>query len=258
MARIRTIKPGFFRHEELYLLEKATALPMRISFAGLWTVADREGRFKWRPKEIKLDVLPFDEVDMEDVLDKLFEAGFILKYCVDGKYYGYIPSFLEHQVINAREAKSTLPVITQQCMCMHVHAHGEGKGREEEGKGIQAHVIYVPTDEPKIEATLPLPPVPLEPPIDEDEPFISKSEAFEYLKGNYLVIEETRKTISGKGWPAIDEVHVVGLIKMFVNAKAKIEDPPKEIRQHFRNWIFREPIKNLTEIAETFKRQLSA
>lgn len=110
MARIRTIKPELFRHKGLFDLEQATGLPIRIAWAGLLTVADREGRFKWQPEVIQLDVLPFDrEVPMDMILDALWRAGFIHRYNVGGKEYGRIPSFLEHQVINHKEAKSKIP-----------------------------------------------------------------------------------------------------------------------------------------------------
>lgn len=35
MARIRTIKPEFFLHDELFELEKETGLPVRLTFIGL-------------------------------------------------------------------------------------------------------------------------------------------------------------------------------------------------------------------------------
>ena len=53
MARIRTIKPEFFRHLELYELERDSGLPIRIAFAGLFTVCDREGVFRWKAHELK-------------------------------------------------------------------------------------------------------------------------------------------------------------------------------------------------------------
>ena len=109
MARIRTIKPEFFRHLELYYLEKETGLPLRVAFPGLWTVADREGRFRWQPEVLKLDVLPFDDLDFSRVLDALLTRGFIVKYEVSGKRYGYIPTFKEHQFINNKETPSILP-----------------------------------------------------------------------------------------------------------------------------------------------------
>lgn len=139
MARIRTIKPDFFRHEGLHELECACMLPIRVAFAGLWTVADREGRFQWRPRVLKLDVLPFDNVDFSAVLDALASAGFIVKYEKDGELYGVIPSWAEHQNINKHEAQSRLPDPSTcnkvQRTEMHMHARGEGKGREGEKEG---------------------------------------------------------------------------------------------------------------------------
>ena len=48
MARARNIKPGFFANENL-----AECDPLaRLLFAGLWCLADREGRLEDRPKRI--------------------------------------------------------------------------------------------------------------------------------------------------------------------------------------------------------------
>lgn len=120
MARIRTIKPEFFRHEELYEGEVATGLPLRIAFAGLWTVADREGRFPWRPRALKLDCMPYDQCDFSAVMDALAARGFVQKYEVDGVLYGMVPGWLKHQVINQREAKSIIPEPSEG---VHVQAH---------------------------------------------------------------------------------------------------------------------------------------
>lgn len=108
MSRIRSIKPKFFKHEELFDAERATGLPLRLAFAGLWTVADREGRFKWKPREIKTDVLPYDDVDFSAVMDALAKYNFILKYRCGGDVLGYIPKFAEHQHVNPREAPSII------------------------------------------------------------------------------------------------------------------------------------------------------
>ena len=128
MARIRTVKPDFFRHYELYQAEIRVEMPLRVAFAGLWTAADREGRFKWQPEVLKLDCLPFDVLNFVDVLDALWQEKFIGKYMVDGKAYGYIPSFKKHQVVNQREARSTLPSPSNNKT--HVHAHAENAGTD--------------------------------------------------------------------------------------------------------------------------------
>jgi hypothetical protein len=107
--RIRTIKPEFFHHEGLFEAEMETKLPLRVAFAGLWCIADREGRFKWEPRRIGVQVLPYDGVDFSRVLDALTTRGFVLKYRVGDACFGWIPSFLKHQVINNRESESVLP-----------------------------------------------------------------------------------------------------------------------------------------------------
>lgn len=156
MARIRTIKPAFFRHGALFDAEHSAKLPLRLAFAGLWTAADREGRFRWKPRELKLDCLPFDDVDFSKVLDALAVHGFIHKYEANGNTYGFIPSWKDHQVINIREAKSSFPpppdysgkrsprLVHAHALAgaLHVHApalagalHGRAQdGREEERK----------------------------------------------------------------------------------------------------------------------------
>lgn len=109
MARCRLIRPEFFTHEALYDAEQASGFPLRVAYAGLWTVADREGRFQWRPRVLKLDILPHDAVDFEAVLMALVHAGFVETYTVAGARYGLIPAFTRHQKPHHREPASTLP-----------------------------------------------------------------------------------------------------------------------------------------------------
>jgi hypothetical protein len=137
MARIRTIKPEFFRHEALFEAERKTKLPLRLAFAGLWTACDRNGRFRWQPRVLKLDVLPFDELDFERVLTALRDAGFLVQYEFNGEQFGYIPSWAKHQHVNQREADSVIPAPDSEGarICTHVHAHGEGKGKGRELEG---------------------------------------------------------------------------------------------------------------------------
>ena len=110
MPRIRTVKPEFFRHEALQDIEIANpgAYPMMV-FAGLWVVADREGRFEWRPRRIKLDVLPFLEFDMEETLSLLEEIGLVIRYVHEGNVYGAIVSWERHQVVGRDEPPSEIP-----------------------------------------------------------------------------------------------------------------------------------------------------
>jgi hypothetical protein len=130
MSRIRTIKPEFFRHEELFEAEKSSGLPLRVAFPALWTVVDREGRFRWKPRILKLDCLPFDEVDFEDVLNALCRFGFIVKYRHGTETFGHIPKFVEHQVRNVREPASKLPAPDEYSSCT-VPEHDEASRERE-------------------------------------------------------------------------------------------------------------------------------
>lgn len=116
MPRIRTVKPSFYRHEGLQDLERAHpgAYAMLV-FSGLWTAADCAGRFEWRPRQLKLDILPFLDFDMTATLRLLAEAGFVTYYRVGGKEYGAIPSFHAHQRLSGKEAqeKSKIPAPEQ-------------------------------------------------------------------------------------------------------------------------------------------------
>lgn len=101
MSRIRSVKPAFFRHEKL---QEMGPLSMLI-FQGLWTQCDKAGRFAWRPRTLKLDILPFIDFNMEVELDKLAQAGFITKYEAETEFFGLISSFGEHQRISGKEAQ---------------------------------------------------------------------------------------------------------------------------------------------------------
>jgi hypothetical protein len=136
MARIRTIKPAFFKHVGLFDSERASGLPLRVAYAGLWTVCDRDGRFKWRPREIKVEVLPHDEVDMDAVMTALTDAGFIGRYAVDGEEFGLVPTFRAHQRINAKEPESGIPPPPGEKFsdAGTVPACAEGNGKEKKGR----------------------------------------------------------------------------------------------------------------------------
>ena len=163
MARIRTIKPEFFRHEGLQDLEVAHPgkYPMMV-FAGLWGHCDSEGRFEWRPRQLKLDILPFLDFDMADVLSILEAAGFVKSYEVSGKRYGVIATFRDHQRLTGKEAQDGVkhpePIKEQRdanCETSVKHQGNiserqesqEGKGREEEKEGKRkgkGNGVYAP------------------------------------------------------------------------------------------------------------------
>jgi hypothetical protein len=148
-GRIRTVKPELFKSEALWDLQVETGLPVTQGFVGLWCYADREGRFEWKPRALKSDILPYWDGDMADLLEALASRSFISRYTVDGKDYGHIRSWKEHQRPDHREPASVLPPpeahgVTGNPLGMPGGTPGptearpggrEGKGREGEGNG---------------------------------------------------------------------------------------------------------------------------
>ncbi|MFZ4563637.1 MAG: conserved phage C-terminal domain-containing protein [Bacteroidales bacterium] len=158
MARIRTIKPEFFRHE---VLQDLTILhpklhPMLV-FSGLLGHCDKNGVFEWKPRQLALDILPFvwmqSRVLLDDSLALLRDSRLIQQFDCKGKSYGFIPSFVDHQRINGKEsqAPALYPQPTEDTEFVDSEIPDnqqgsdgeatekqprsqEGKGREEEGK----------------------------------------------------------------------------------------------------------------------------
>lgn len=119
IQRIRTIKPELYKHDLLWRLEQTTMLPLIRLYPALWTCTDREARFEWKPRELKVDCCPYDVFDFEHVLNAFANAGFVVKYIVDGRLYGWIPRFLNHQNLNNRERPSRLPAPPADAIAEH-------------------------------------------------------------------------------------------------------------------------------------------
>lgn len=111
MARIRTIKPEFFTS-----LTIADLTPeQRLTFIGLWTHVDDEGRCVDDPRLIKAAVWPLDDrtaADIEIDLKALSESSLITRYVLNRKRYLAVTGWSEHQRIN-RPTPSKLPAPEQ-------------------------------------------------------------------------------------------------------------------------------------------------
>lgn len=107
MARIRTIKPEFFTS----LTVADLPLTARLTFIGLWTHVDDEGRCVDDARLIKAAVWPLDDrtaFDVETDLKALTESSLITRYVVNEKRYMAVTNWREHQRIN-RPTPSNLP-----------------------------------------------------------------------------------------------------------------------------------------------------
>lgn len=105
MSRARNIKPGFFKNDQLAECHPLT----RILFAALWCEADREGRLEDRPKRLKAECLPYDDCDVDSMLNELAEHGFIVRYTHGADRFIQVIKFSKHQNPHMREPASTIP-----------------------------------------------------------------------------------------------------------------------------------------------------
>ncbi|MFX9523435.1 hypothetical protein ABTO55_08380 [Acinetobacter baumannii] len=111
MARARNIKPSFFTNDELGDVNPLA----RLLFIGMWTIADFKGCFEYKPKRLKVQLLPYDDCDIEELVTDLEKSGFISKYTVQGRQYIKALNFTKHQNPhkNERESGSEIPDIDQ-------------------------------------------------------------------------------------------------------------------------------------------------
>ncbi len=153
MARIRNIKPDYFRHEALQDLEAAhPGQYIMLTYIALWCQCDANGIFPWRPRTLKLDILPFIPYDLTATLQILHHNNYITQYTTpDGNQYGHIPTFKTHQRITGKEAtegekypkpNQSKPGNTRETPGKHPDAQGEERitGKEiREREGHNAH-----------------------------------------------------------------------------------------------------------------------
>lgn len=93
MARIRSIHPKLFTDEAFVSL----SMPARILIIGIWTEADDQGVFEWKPVSLKMRLFPADNVDATALLRELSAANFVRHYEMHGRQYGAIRNFRRYQ-----------------------------------------------------------------------------------------------------------------------------------------------------------------
>jgi hypothetical protein len=104
VARARNIKPGFFKNEDL----AECSLAARLCFAGLWTLADREGRLEDRPKRIKGELFAYDSIEVDPLLGELEAHGFLVRYRNSEGSFIQVSKFSTHQTPHYSEKPSVI------------------------------------------------------------------------------------------------------------------------------------------------------
>jgi hypothetical protein len=104
MARIRTVKPEYFAHEEL----GACSRDARLLGVALMQLADSEGRFRWVPRQVQAHTFPWDDDigtdEIEAMASELQRAGILTLYTVGSRRFAVFPNFRDHQRLSGKEA----------------------------------------------------------------------------------------------------------------------------------------------------------
>lgn len=135
MARIRTIKPEFWRDEHL----SSVSAEASLLAIGLLNHCDDEGWFNANPKLVESDVFPLRQLskDTTVLLRELSDIGYIsTQVGSDGKNYGKVMNFERHQVINKKTPSKIkeLCKLPEECSSPLV-ALPTGKERKGSGNG---------------------------------------------------------------------------------------------------------------------------
>lgn len=150
MARIRTIKPEFWRSPDIMQLDHF----QRLLYIGLWNLADDEGRGEYNAAAIAADLFLSEYslnphgvlTQVETAFTEYSNSGMVRLYRVKNRQYFEIVNWLEHQRIN-RPSASKFPAYDQREQEIHVpltedslNVHGvltvgkeQGTGNREQG-----------------------------------------------------------------------------------------------------------------------------
>lgn len=243
MARIRTIKPEFFRSEDIGQLTPLA----RLLFIGLWTMADREGRLMDRPRRISVELFPYDDdFDVSPLLDELAGADLIRRYAAggDGQKCIQIQNFGKHQRPHPKEPPSEIPPEQEQRgrasrekkrpavkrngeqVSGRVDLgmdYGSGKGREGEDCAETAEPSSPPAD----------PPVPgLDFPVDGGDPEVPGS-------GTWHATEAVIRSLQA-GFPSLDVMGECRKAKAWAEANPVKRKTAGGMRRFLVTWMSKE------------------
>lgn len=105
MPRIRSVHPGLFT-DEAFL--DATPLA-RLFLIGLFCEAYDDGVFEWKPRQLKVRLLPLDKADADGLLDELEKLGFLHRYRFKARDLGVIRNFQKWQSPQKPKSSNLLP-----------------------------------------------------------------------------------------------------------------------------------------------------
>lgn len=110
MARIRTVKPEFWSSEQVV----SCSIPARLLFIGLWNFCDDSGVHEAKPRRIKMEIFPDDDLSPDEIqalIDELIDQDLVRRYSAGDRDYLIVTGW-HHQRIDQPTFKHPLPCGT--------------------------------------------------------------------------------------------------------------------------------------------------
>lgn len=105
MARIRSVHPGQTKDEAFVECSPWA----RLLAIFIRNHADDQGVFEWKPKTLKMEIFPADDVDVPALLAELEATNQVKRFEDSGRAYGVIRNFTKYQKPKTPNAIHPLP-----------------------------------------------------------------------------------------------------------------------------------------------------
>jgi len=144
LARIRTIKPEFWVDDVMVEL----SFEARLLFIGIWNFADDKGFIENKPKKLKMQIFPADNILLEDYLNELVDHGRLEEFTSDQGPLLRVVNWERHQRVSKPSPSRFGGIMPKNgdhsgsardysgSSTESSPAEGKGKGRERKGGGI--------------------------------------------------------------------------------------------------------------------------
>lgn len=117
MARIRTIKPEFWTDSKIVQLPYEA----RLLFIGMWNFSDDEGYVASDPEQLRLQILPNDDVNIDELIDLLWATGLIELASGGDRDWIVVKNFTEHQKVSHPTKSVIAPEVSGKKQSIPAH-----------------------------------------------------------------------------------------------------------------------------------------
>lgn len=157
MARIRSIKPEFWVSEQI-----AECSPnARLTFVGMWNFCDDRGVHPAKPKTLKAELYPMDDITAVHVgewVAELVQVGLVREFdgLEDGERYWHVTGWDRHQKIDRPSYKHPAPPPQDSANARRVLAEDSPNARRAPPPGVDRNGEDrkgVESDSPKARAS---------------------------------------------------------------------------------------------------------